>query len=97
MVNRPHNQATKLTLTQVTIILGLVSWLPVPTNTPFLTQNRHGSLRMPGYKLHPKFRFFFRYFTKHISSYKPWLLTRQYTVDLTIDISFNITNTVSQY
>ena len=54
--NRFHSEATKLTLPQVTTTC-LSFGSPVPENTPFLAQNPHSSLRMPGYELHPKFRF----------------------------------------
>ena len=56
MVNRLHSQATKLTLTAGENTRS-VSWLSVSANTPISTGNRHGSLRMPGYKTHPKIRF----------------------------------------
>ena len=55
MVNRLHSQETKPTLTAGDDTSS-VSWLRVSVNTPISTGNRHGSLRIPGYKPHPNFR-----------------------------------------
>ena len=51
MVKKLHSQATKLTPTQVTKPVCQLA------NTPILTWDHHGSLRMLGLKPHPKFQF----------------------------------------